>query len=117
IVSLGSGSGTDQGYLSFSWQRNGPVTGQVPAAIYMSGSGGDSFPFNGIGHLVLQPRSSASRSIVFITGNPPTLAGYIDHTGALYAEGSERVATRSWADGQFVSLTGSYSNPSWLTAL
>src|SRR5690606_8131061 len=27
------------------------------------------------------------------------------------------IAMQDWADGRFVSLTGSYSNPSWLTSL
>ena len=49
--------------------------------LYSTGQDGSSYPFNGLGHLVLQPRTTASRDIVFATGSPATTRMAVEGSG------------------------------------
>lgn len=68
------------GYLLFDQRKTGFISGATGSAIYQSGSGG-SYPFNDIGHLVLQTRSNQVRDIVFVAGNPASVIGRFTTSG------------------------------------
>lgn len=61
--------------------RNSAVTGSSNTFIYRSRDVNSAYPFTQNGHLVLQPRSSSSRDVVFLTGITPVVAMTVRGSG------------------------------------
>ena len=85
------------GALELAGQHTTYKSGVNEAAIYISGSGGGSYPFNLFGNLILQSRTNGSADIVFSTGTSGNTRGFIARDG-------------TWGIGytDYASLNGGY---------
>lgn len=68
-------------YIRLREGRSSAVTGSSNAFIYRSRDVNSTYPFSQNGHLVLQPRSSSSRDVVFLTGITPVVAMTVRGSG------------------------------------
>jgi hypothetical protein len=93
------------GYLLFDQRKTSFTTGITGSAIYQSGSGG-TYPFDNIGHLVIQSRSSQNRDIVLVSGSTPSVIarfgvsgvsiGDIAPTNTIDVNGTARIRTSAF---------------------
>lgn len=56
-------------------------TGLSYPVFYSSSGAGASYPYNESGHLILQPRCSADRDIILVTGSTPAIRVVVDAAG------------------------------------
>ncbi len=70
-----------------------PATDANVVRVYRTGSSGGAHPFNAAGHLILQSRDvGATRSIIFVTGNPGVVQWEVDGAGVLTAQEGKNMA-------------------------
>jgi hypothetical protein len=82
IATNGIGSGNSGLVLNGNNSRTVAPSNDVSSYIINTNATGGSYPYNGVGNLVLQPRTSVARDIVFMTGNTtPSVQMVINNSG------------------------------------
>jgi len=113
--------------LKIGGQSNTFLSGEFPSSIYMTSTGGASFPFTTAGHLVIQSRANGTQGIVFATGTGGAARMYIEGDGdvgintsapayRLDVNGTFRCTGLGYIDGGFadeIKVSGT-SLPKWV---
>lgn len=82
-----TGDGTERLDL-YGTIQDAAIGSIVASAIYTTGSGGGAYPFTEVGNLIIQPRSSADRAILFYTGNGTPLSRMVIDAGGQVGVGT-----------------------------